>query len=67
VKARSLVLDAFSNVVVYIGGRWGSEPQLVDLELVSRQGVYRFLRINRKTGDWVQGHDIDMLALPVEA
>lgn len=66
--ARRLVADTFSNIVVYIGGATGTEPDFIDMELVSRQGVYRYLRVNRITGDWVHGHDLDMLAtLPIAA
>lgn len=61
-NARRLVAEAFEKIVVYISGRDGSAPEFVDLELVSRQGVYRYLRINRKTGAWVQSHDLDALS-----
>lgn len=66
-QARKLVANAFSKIVVFIGGAGGDEPQFVDLELVSRQGVYRYLRVDRTTGAWVQSHDFDALAaLPME-
>ncbi|WP_322092776.1 recombinase family protein [Paraburkholderia bannensis] len=61
-QARKLVANAFSKIAVFIGGVAGDEPQFVDLELVSRQGVYRYLRIDRTTGAWVQSHDFDLLA-----
>lgn len=65
-RARKLVVNAFSKIAVYISGARGNTPEFVDLELVSRQGVYRYLRIDRVTGAWVQSHDFDALSsLPV--
>lgn len=63
--ARRLVAETFERIVVYIGGVKGDDAQVVDMELVSRQGVYRYLRIDRYSGAWVHGDDIDALqALP---
>ncbi|MBB5408563.1 DNA invertase Pin-like site-specific DNA recombinase [Paraburkholderia sp. HC6.4b] len=66
-QVRGLVADTFESVIIFIDGFGHGAPGYVDIELKSRQGVLRWLRVDRSTGEWVQGHDIDMLALPVEA
>jgi Resolvase, N terminal domain/Recombinase len=60
--ARGLIYETFAKIVVYLGGTGGDEADYVDLELVSRQGMYRYLRIHRKTGEWIQGGEIDAFA-----
>ncbi|MGF6957960.1 recombinase family protein [Paraburkholderia youngii] len=65
-KARSLMFDTFSMIKVYLGGVSGDESTIVDLLLQSRQGVQRFVRIDRKTGELIHMFDIDTSMLEVE-
>jgi hypothetical protein len=65
-SARTLIVDTFSSIRVFIGGEMKDAPDAIDLELISRHGVMRYLRINRRTGAWMQASDIDMLKLPME-
>ncbi|MGF6986502.1 DNA invertase Pin-like site-specific DNA recombinase [Paraburkholderia atlantica] len=65
-KARNLMLDTFSKIKVYIGGVSGDVTAVVDMLLQSRQGVQRFLRIDRKTGELIQVTDIDTPMLEVD-
>ena len=61
-KVRGLVSDTFERIVIYIDGLGRMAPGYVDIELVSRQGVYRVIRVDRKSGEWAAGEQIDMLA-----
>jgi DNA invertase Pin-like site-specific DNA recombinase len=61
-KVRALVAETFERIVIYIDGVGRMAPGYVDIEVVSRQGVYRIIRVDRKSGAWAAGEQIDMLA-----
>jgi DNA invertase Pin-like site-specific DNA recombinase len=61
VKARALIVDSFSNIVVHIGGLGRTAPGYLDVELTSRQGVLRTLRVDKLTGEWQAEQNIDTL------
>ena len=59
-KARQLVMDTFSRIVIY---RYGVQPSesdgtILDMVLIPHGGQARVLRIHRKTGDWIAGDDV---------
>lgn len=59
-KARQLVIDTFSRIVVY---RQGVSPMdgdgtNLDLVLIPRGGAARALSVHRKTGKWTASEDI---------
>ncbi len=60
---RRLVSETFDRIVIYIDGVGRMAPGYVDIELVSRQGVYRIIRVDRVSGEWEAGEQIDMLAV----
>lgn len=59
-KARQLVADTFSRIVVYRQGINPAEHDgtTLDLMLIPHGGQPRILRINRKTGAWIAGEDV---------
>jgi hypothetical protein len=66
-KARQLVADTFSRIVVYRHGINPSESEsnALDMVLIPHGGQPRLLRIHRKTGDWLAGEDlVDVQNLP---
>ncbi len=56
-KARQLVADTFSRIVLYHRGAQPDEHdgRTLDLLLVAKGGTARALRVDRKTGDWRAG------------
>jgi len=61
-KARELVADTFSRIVIYRRGVTPSESgeQSLEMMLIPHGGQPRTLRIHRKTGDWIAGEDVLM-------
>lgn len=60
-KARQLVADTFSRIVVYRQGLDVPEAgasKYLDLMLIPHGGAARMLRIHRKTGAWVAAEDV---------
>ncbi|WP_329601641.1 recombinase family protein [Paraburkholderia antibiotica] len=67
-KARQLVADTFSKIVVYHRGFIPSEEdgRSIGILFVSKHGNTRILRVDRRTGEWQASEDIDAPgALPV--
>jgi DNA invertase Pin-like site-specific DNA recombinase len=60
-SVRQLVMDTFSRIVIFMRGvdATDREGQFIDVQLLSRTGQHRLLRIHRKTGDWVASEDWD--------
>ncbi|NWF16991.1 recombinase family protein [Pseudomonas reactans] len=58
-KVRQLVMDTFNRIVIYMRGMQtdGRNGPFIDVQLFSRSGQHRLLRINRKNGDWVASED----------
>ncbi|QDQ27675.1 recombinase family protein [Chitinimonas arctica] len=64
-KARELMMTTFERIVIYFQGVDRSTSEFIDLLLVARGGGSRFLRIDRRTGEWVAGEALppqDVLA-----
>lgn len=64
VKARQLVADTFDRIIVY---HRGMSPEVtrswkgtIDLIMVGRRGTTRLLHIDRRSGEWRSGEDIDL-------
>jgi hypothetical protein len=67
-KARQLVADTFSRIVVYHRGFMPSEEdgKSIGLMLVSKYGNTRKIRVHRRTGAWQASEDIgDAAGLPL--
>ena len=58
-KVRQLVMDTFSRIVIFMRGVGASDRtgKFIDVQLFSRTGQHRLLRINRKNGAWVASED----------
>lgn len=58
-KVRQLVMDTFNRIVIYMRGMQtdGRNGPFIDVQLFSRSGQHRLLRINRKSGAWVASED----------
>lgn len=58
-KVRQLVMDTFNRIVIYMRGidTEVGDGKFVDVQLFSRTGQHRLLRIDRKKGDWVASED----------
>nr|WP_186352383.1 recombinase family protein [Pseudomonas proteolytica] len=58
-KVRQLVMDTFSRIVIFMRGVGASDRtgKFIDVQLFSRTGQHRLLRINRKNGEWVASED----------
>ncbi|TVT90799.1 recombinase family protein [Pseudomonas sp. RGB] len=58
-KVRQLVMDTFNRIVIYMRGMQtdGRNGPFIDVQLFSRSGQHRLLRINRKNGAWVASED----------
>ncbi|WP_448125816.1 recombinase family protein [Pseudomonas veronii] len=58
-KVRQLVMDTFNRIVIYMRGIdiEVGDGKFVDVQLFSRTGQHRLLRIDRKKGDWVASED----------
>lgn len=64
VKARQLVADTFDRIIVY---HRGMAPQAtrswkgtIDLVMVGRHGTTRLLHIDRQSGEWRAGEELDL-------
>ncbi len=58
-QVRQLVLDTFERIVVYMRGAGVPDRSCpyIDVQLFSRSGQLRMIRINRRTGAWVGSED----------
>ncbi|KVE25131.1 integrase [Burkholderia singularis] len=60
-KARQLVADTFSRIVIY---HRGFTPQTnsssIGLLLVTRRGITRMLKVDRKTGQWKAAEELNL-------
>ena len=58
-QVRQLVMDTFNRIVIYMRGMQtdGRNGPFIDVQLFSRSGQHRLLRINRKNGEWVASED----------
>lgn len=58
-KVRQLVMDTFNRIVIYMRGIdiEVGDGKFVDVQLFSRTGQHRLLRIDRKKGNWVASED----------
>lgn len=63
-KARQLVADTFQRITIARRGQeWEQDDGIsLDLVLVPHGGHARELRINRKTGEFIAGHDVVPMA-----
>jgi DNA invertase Pin-like site-specific DNA recombinase len=61
IKARQLVADTFSRIVIY---HKGFNPQARDktigVLLVAKRGTTRMIHVDRKTGEWRAAEEIDL-------
>lgn len=68
-KARQLIGDTFDRIVVYHRGVAPSGPHskkgTIDLLLVAKRGATRLLHIDRQSGEWRAGEDLDAADLPL--
>lgn len=68
-KARQLIADTFDRIVVYHRGMTPSAPHAkkgtIDLLLMAKRGATRLLHIDRQTGEWRSGDDLDSTNLPL--
>lgn len=56
IKCRQLVADTFDKVLIYFDGAFASTPKnAVDLLLIAKGGVRRYLSVDRKTGVLLRG------------
>ncbi|WP_456025015.1 recombinase family protein [Pseudomonas capeferrum] len=60
-SVRQLVMDTFSRIVIFMRGVDATDREglFIDVQLFSRTGQHRLLRIHRKTGEWVASEDWD--------
>ncbi|MDR6392233.1 recombinase family protein [Paraburkholderia phenoliruptrix] len=65
-KARQLVADTFSRIVVFRQGfeLGNNDDSSIDLLLIAKHGNTRMLHIDRRTGEWKAAEDLDMSGLP---
>jgi hypothetical protein len=60
-KARQLVADTFSRIVISMSGFTPERDEgLIGLTLIAKRGSTRMLHISRKTGDWHAAQEIDL-------
>lgn len=63
-KARQLVADTFARIVVFhrgvTPGPVRAKTGVIDLLLVGKHGNTRMLHIDRQTGDWKAGEDLQL-------
>jgi DNA invertase Pin-like site-specific DNA recombinase len=63
-KARQLVADTFSRIVIYHRGFWPSEESpTIGLQLTAKRGSVRMLNVDRRTGEWRAAEDLNLTAL----
>lgn len=60
-KVRQLVMDTFNRIVIFMRGVDAADRKglFIDVQLFSRTGQHRLLRIHRRTGEWVASEDWD--------
>ncbi|MDN7511005.1 recombinase family protein [Burkholderia multivorans] len=64
-KARQLVADTFSRIVVYHRGfKPREDSSTIGLLLIAKRGTTRMLHVDRKTGNWQAAEDLDLSAVP---
>ena len=58
-KVRQLVMDTFNRIVIFMRGvdAQDRKGRFIDVQLFSRTGQHRLLRIHRRTGEWVASED----------
>lgn len=58
-QVRQMVMDTFLRIVVYLRGirPAGRKAPFIDVLLISRSGQRRWMRLDRKSGEWVAGND----------
>ncbi|PWB34643.1 recombinase family protein [Pseudomonas sp. SDI] len=58
-QVRQLVLDTFERIVIYMRGVGASDrsSRTIDVQLLSRTGQHRLLKIDRRSGAWVASED----------
>jgi len=58
-KLRQLMIDTFDRIVIYMRGvvPAGRRARYIDVLLISKAGQRRWLRVERKTGEWAAGVD----------
>ena len=58
-QVRQMVMDTFSRIVIYLRGIMpaGRRAPFMDVLLVSRSGQRRWMRLDRKSGEWAVGSD----------
>lgn len=56
---RQLVMDTFTRIVIYVRGLVPEvkSPKYIDVLLISKAGQRRWMRIERRTGEWAAGCD----------
>lgn len=69
IKARQLVADTFDRIVVFHRGRKPERTRswkgTIDLLLIAKRGGARLLHIDRQTGGWQAGEQIDTTQIPL--
>lgn len=64
-KARQLVSETFSRIVVYHRGfKPRSNGNMIGVLLMAKRGTTRLLHVDRKTGDWCAAEELDLSSLP---
>ncbi|MBB6591200.1 recombinase family protein [Ralstonia solanacearum] len=65
VRARQLVADTFSRIVIYHAGFRPGEgtEKRIGIQLVAKHGNVRMLDVDRKSGGWRAAEDFDLRAL----
>lgn len=60
-QVRQLVMDTFQRIVIYMRGvhASGRKGKEIDVQLISRTGQHRLIKINRRSGEWVASEDWD--------
>lgn len=68
-KARQLVADTFERIAIY---HRGMTPEVtrswkgtIDLVMVAKRGNIRLLHVDRQTGEWRAGEDLDQGNIPL--
>lgn len=60
-QCRQLVADTFERIVIYMHGMTPTEgvKNPIDLVLIPKGGHPRMLRIDRKSGEWIRGEEVN--------
>ncbi len=68
-RARQLIADTFERIVIYHRGRVPGPAQkrtgTIDIVLIAKRGATRLLQIDRQSGEWKAGEDVDATELPL--